>query len=70
MSDCNPPYTPIVQRLYLAPAPDNYVPNPKEISGYQLFTGSIQWLAYQTHPDIFQTVAKLSQHNIKLADQC
>ena len=52
------------------PAPDNYVPNSKEISAYQRFTGSIQWLACQTRPDIFQTVAKLSQHNIKPTDQC
>lgn len=30
----------------------------------------MQWLACQTCPDILQTVAKLSQHNIKPTDQC
>ncbi len=69
MSDCNPAYTRIVEYLCLAPALDNYMPNPKEISVYQRFTGSIQWLGCQTRPDILQTVAKLSQHNIDPTDQ-
>ena len=52
MSDCNLAYTLIVEGSCLFPAPDNYVPNSKEISAYQRFTGSIQWLEYQTRPDI------------------
>ncbi len=40
MSDCNPACTPIDQSLCLATAPDNHVPNLKEISAYQQFTGS------------------------------
>ncbi len=70
MSDCNPAYTPMVKGLGLAPAPDNYLPSPKEISTYQRFIGSFQWLECPTRPDILQTVAKLSQHNIKQTDQC
>ncbi len=44
--------------------------NSKEISAYQRFTGTIQWLECQTRPDNLQTVAKLSQHNIKPTDRC
>lgn len=70
MSNCNPAYTPMVEGLCLAPAGEDYVPDSKDVSAYQRFTGSIQWLAYQTRPDILQTVAKLSQHNIKPTEQC
>ena len=70
MSDCNHAYTPMIESFCVAPALDNYVLNPKKISAYQRFTGSIQWLAFQTRPDILQIVAKLSQHNIKPTDQC
>lgn len=60
----------MVEGLCLAPTGEDYVSDPKDISAYQRFTGSIQWLACQTCPDISQTVAKLSQHNIKSTDQC
>ena len=42
MSDCNSAYTPMVKGLRLASAPDNYLPNLKEIFDYQGFTASIQ----------------------------
>ena len=70
MSNCNPAHTPMVEGLSLVPAPEEYSPNPKDVSAYKRFTGSIQWLACQTRPDILQTVAKLSQHNVKPTEQC
>ncbi len=70
MPDCNPAYTPMGEGSCLASASDNYVPNLKEISAYQRFTGSIQWMECQTRPEILQTVIKPSQHNIKQTDQC
>ena len=70
MSNCNPVSTPMVEGLCLAPANDDFIPNPKDVSAYKRFTGSVQWLACQTRPDILQTVSKLSHHNMKPTDQC
>lgn len=70
MSNCNLFSTPIVEGTYLAPASEDFIPNTNNASAYKRFTRSVQWLAYQTRPDILQTVSKLSHHNIKLIDQC
>lgn len=48
MSNGNAASTPMVEGLYLAPAPDDFIPNQKDASAYKRFTGSIQWLACQT----------------------
>lgn len=42
MSNCNPVYKPMVEGLCPVPAGEYYVPDPKDISAYQRFTGSIQ----------------------------
>lgn len=34
ISNCNPTYIPMIDSLYLVFAPNNCVPNPKEISVY------------------------------------
>lgn len=70
MSNYNPTSTLMVEELCLAPAQDDFIPNPKDVSAYKQFTGSVQWLACQTRPNIIQTVSKLSQHNMKPTDQC
>ncbi len=70
MSNCNPVSTRIVEGLCFAPANDDSTLNPKDVSAYKKFTGSVQWLAYQTRHDILQTVSKLSHHNMKPIDQC
>lgn len=69
MSNCNAASTPIVEGLCLVPAPDNFIPNPKDALAYKQFTGNAQWLACQTRPNILQTVSKLSHHNMKPTDQ-
>lgn len=69
MSDYNPAYISMIEGLCLAPALNNYVSNRKEISTYPWFTGSIQWLAYQTYLDILLIVAKLIQNSIKPTDK-
>ena len=70
MSNCNTATTLMVERLCLTPAFDDFQPLPSEVTAYKRFTGSIQWLACQTRPDIIQAVAKLSNHNVKPTDQC
>ena len=70
MPNCNPAYTPMVEGLCLAPAPKDLLPVAKDISAYKRFTGSVQWLACQTRPDILQKVSRLSHHNMKPTDQC
>ena len=70
ISNCNPVSTPMIEGLCLAPANNDFIPNPKDVSAYKQFAGSAQWLAGQTRPDILQTVFKLSHHNMKPTDQC
>lgn len=70
MSNCNTATTPMVEGLCLAPASDDFQPLTADVTAYKRFTGSIQWLACQTRPDIIQAVAKLSKHNVKPTDQC
>lgn len=41
MSNCNPASTPMVKGLCLAPAHDDFIPNPKDVSAYKQFTGSV-----------------------------
>ena len=53
------------ESISLAPVPEDYLPDAKDISAYKRFTGSVQWLGCQTRPDILQTVSKLSHHNMK-----
>ena len=70
MSSCNTALTPIVEGLCLAPAFEDFKLLPTDVTAYKCFTGSIHWLAYQTRPDIIQTIAKLSKYNIKPTNQC
>lgn len=70
MSNRNTASTPMVEGLCLAPASDDFEPLHADITAYKRFTGSIQWLACQTRPDIIQAVGKLSKHNVKPTDQC
>ena len=70
MSNCNPASTPMVEGLCLALAHDDFILDPKDVSAYKRFTGSVQWLACQTRSDIIQTVSKLSHHNMKPTNQC
>ena len=70
MSDCNPSLTPMIEGLSLQPAPSNFIPDPADVTAYKRFIGSVQWLACQTRPDIIQTIAKLSQHNVKPTEKC
>ena len=41
MSNCNPASTPMVERLCLAPAHDNFIPDPKDVSANKRFIGSV-----------------------------
>ena len=70
MSDCNPSLTPMIERLSLQPVPSDFIADPADVTAYKIFTRSVQWLAYQTRPDIIQTIAKLSQHNMKPTEEC
>lgn len=70
MSDCNPSATPMVEGSCLKPAGPDFAPDPANVTAYKKFTGSAQWLACQTRPDIIQTVAKLSQQNVKPTEEC
>ena len=45
MSNCNTATTPIVERLRLIPASDDFQPLPSDVTAYKRFTRSIQWLA-------------------------
>lgn len=60
----------MVEGLSLAPAAEDFTPTRADVIAYRQFTGSVQWLACQTRPDIIQAVAKLSKHNVKPTDQC
>lgn len=42
----------IVEGLYLSPATERFNPHNANVTIYKRFTGSIQWFAYQTQPDI------------------
>lgn len=42
MSDCNSSSIPMVEGKYLAPAPEDFIPNAKDVSAYKRFTGSVQ----------------------------
>lgn len=45
MSHCNPTSTPMVKGLCLAPASEDYLPDPKDVLAYKRFTGrSNGWL--------------------------
>lgn len=70
MSNCNTSSTPMVEGLSLAPAAEDFTPTQADVTAYRQFTGSVQWLACQTRPDIIQAVAKLNKHNVKPTDQC
>ncbi len=70
MSNCNPSLTPMIEGLGLQPAPLDFIPDPADVTAYIWFTGSVEWLACQTRPDIIQTVAKLSKHNVKPTEEC
>ena len=70
MSNCNPVSTTIIEGLFHAPVNDDFTPNPKDVSAYNEFTGSVQWLACQTRPDILQTASELSHYKMKPTDQC
>ena len=70
MSNCKPSPTPMVEGLNLKPGGPDFTPNPADVAVYKKFTESVQWLACQTWPDIIQTVAKLSQHNVKSTEEC
>ena len=70
MSNCNTATTPMVERLCLTPAFDDFQPLSTDVTAYKRFTGSIQWLGCQTRLDIIQAVAKLSKSNVKPTDQC
>ena len=70
MSDCNPLPTPIIEGLNLEPGAPDFTPDAADVTAYKRFTGSVQWLACQTRPDIIQTVSKLSQHNVKPTEEC
>lgn len=70
MSNCNAASTPMVEGLSLLPAAEGFTPHDTDVTAYKRFTGSAQWLACQTRPDIIQAVAKLSKHNVKPTDQC
>ncbi len=70
MFNCNNATKLMVEGLYLALAFDGFESLPVDVTAYKRFTGSIQWLACQTRPDIIQAVAKLSMHNVRLNDQC
>lgn len=60
----------MAEGLYLSPAAEEFAPHDNDVTAYKRFTGSVQWLACQTRPDIIQAVAKLSKHNVKPTDQC
>ncbi len=68
--NCNPSPTPMIEGKCLAPAPEDFLPDARDISAYKRFTWSVKWLAFQTRPDILQTVSKLSYHYMKPTDQC
>lgn len=70
MFNCNNATKLMVEGLYLALASDGFQSLPVDVTAYKRFTGSIQWLACQTRPDIIQAVAKLSKHNVRPTDQC
>ena len=70
MSDCNPSPTPMIEGLNLEPGAPDFTPDAADVTAYKKFTGSVQWLACQTRPDIIQTVSKLSQHNVKPTEEC
>ncbi len=70
MSDCNPSITPMIEGLSLQLAPSDFIPDSADVTAYKRFTGSAQWLACQTRPDIIQTIAKLNQHNVKPTEEC
>ena len=70
MSNCNTSTTPMVEELCFTAASDDFQPLPSDVTAYKRFTGSIQWIACQTRPDIIQAVAKVSKHNVKHTDQC
>lgn len=41
MSNCNPVSTPMLEGLCLTPANDDFNPDPKDVSAYERFTGSL-----------------------------
>ena len=59
----------MVEGLCFAPTSKNFEPLPVDVTAYKRFTGSIQWLACQTRPDIIQAISKLSKHNVKPTHQ-
>lgn len=69
MSNYNTAIKPIVERLYLTPASNNFKPLSKDIIVYKHFNESIQWFVCQTQPNITQAIAKLSKHNVKPTNQ-
>jgi hypothetical protein len=61
MSDCNPVSTPIEPGLIIDDLPDPAI----DLHQYQHVTGSLQWLASHTRPDIARAATLLAQFNTK-----
>lgn len=60
--------TPMIEGIYLVPAPRDFISNAKDFLAYKWFIESVQWLVYQTCFDILQIVSKLSYLNMKPTD--
>ena len=70
ITNCNQSSTPMVEGLNLQPRRTDFTSDPTDVTVYKKFTGSVQWLTYQTRPDSIQTVSKLSLHNVKFIEEC
>ena len=63
LENCSSVSTPMDPGLILTPADPSFIPTPEEHQAYRSGTGSLNYLATISRPDIAYAVSKLSQFN-------